>query len=85
MSKKECAPWCPTVYYHCWFNTWDKFMDGELIIGDIHFNYDFVAEGEDHLGDGDHILANFSEEGARNHFAALGIHNIDIVYDREEL
>ena len=73
------------IKYHCWFNTWDKFMDGELIIGDIHFNYDFVTEGEDHLGDGDHILAVFSEEGARNHFHAHGIHNIEFVYDKEDL
>lgn len=85
MKKKDCAPWCPMVVYHCWFDTWQTFMDGELIIGDIRFNYDFVAEGEDHLGDADHILVNFSEEGARNHFAAHGIHNIDIVYEMGEL
>lgn len=85
MSKKDCAPWCPEVYYFCWWKEWDGFMDGELVVGDLRFNYDFVTESEDPLGDADHVLTNFSEEGARIHFAAHGIHNIDIVYDREEL
>ncbi len=85
VKKKDCAPWCPTVYYHCYFDTWSSWMHGHLVIGTIRINYDFVAEGENHLGDADHILANFSEEGARYHFGAHGIHNIDIIYGRKEL
>ena len=60
-------------------------MDGDLIIGTLRINYDFVAEGKDPLGDYDHILTDFSEEGARKHFAAHGIPNINIIYEMEDI
>lgn len=70
----------PEIKYLCYFDTWSGWMDGDLIIGTLSFSYDFVAEGENHLGDADHILTDFSEEGARKHFAAHGIHDIEFTY-----
>ena len=75
----------PKIKYLCYFDTWSSWMDGDLIIGTLPISYDFVAEGEDHLGDADHILTDFSEEGARKHFAAHGIPDINIVYFIDEL
>jgi len=55
-------------------------MDGEIVIGNLRFIYDFVAEDSGDLGDADHIINPFSEEGARKHFADMGIPNIEFVY-----
>jgi len=76
----------PEIKYLCYFPTWeDKIMDGELIVGNLHFEYNFVYEGEDYPGAADHILAVFSEEGARNHFDSHGIPNVRFLYNTEEL
>ena len=75
----------PEIKYLCYFDTWSSWMDGDLVIGTLRINYDFVAEGEDHLGDADHILTDFSEEGASKHFAAHGIHNIEFTYRMEDI
>lgn len=76
------------ITYDCYFATWNDWMDGDLVIGTLRINYDFVAEnhpdvdrGGRYLGDADHILTDFSEEGARKHFAAHGIHDIEFTYE----
>jgi len=74
----------PQIKYHCWFDTWEGFMDGQLIIGDLHFNYDFVSSDTVEPDDTDPILVDFSEEGARQHFAAHGINNVTFIYDNKE-
>ena len=70
----------PEIKYNCYFHTWERWMDGTLIIGKLEFNYDFVAENDGDLSDTDHIINPFSEEGARKHFADMGIPNIEFVY-----
>jgi len=74
----------PQIKYHCQFDTWDGFMDGEIIVGNLHFIYDFVAEDQDSPDENDVTLTDFSEEGARQHFAANGINDIQFVYDYKE-
>ncbi len=77
------------VIYHCYFDEWDLFMDGDLIIGDTCVNYDFVSQKQaDHemslLGAAEHgatILNPFTEDEARKHFAAKGHTNIKFIYE----
>jgi hypothetical protein len=70
----------PEIKYLCFFDEWSGFMDGHIIIGELHFNYDFV-EYEDTLGDFDHQITPFTEDAARQHFADHGIPNITFIYN----
>lgn len=82
----------PEIKYLCYFDTWNDWMDGDLVIGTLRINYDFITEnhqdldrGGRYLGDADHILTDFSEEGARKYFAAHGIPDINIIYKVEDI
>lgn len=68
------------VQYLCYFDEWVGFMDGEIKIGTLRFDYDFVAVGWEDGGEHENLLEPFTADAAREHFASRGIADIEIVY-----
>jgi hypothetical protein len=76
----------PEIKYLCWFDEWSGFMDGQLIIGNLRINYDFVSPDTPEVEDDNPIfLWPFTEDAARKHFADYGINNIKFIYDDKDI
>jgi hypothetical protein len=69
--------------YLCYFDSWNGFMDGQLMTDDFIEDYDFVDIANKD-SDEENLLIPFTEEEARKHFIAKGYTDITFVYDEQE-
>ena len=70
------------IQYLCYFETWNGFMDGQLVIDDTIEDYDFVDINNKDT-DEENVLIPFTENEARKHFTSKGYTNVTFVYDEE--
>lgn len=79
------------VQYFCFFDTWNGFMDGQLLVSedasgerDTLQDYDFVdLSNKD--SDEENLLIPFTEDEARKHFALKGYPNVTFIYGQDKL